>query len=144
MTEIELHGQSYRIGKLDAFKQFHVSRKIAPMVPTLIPIFVEISSNADIFGDIDRLSTALLPFADAVAGMKDEDAEYVISTCLSSVQRKSGTAWAKVWNDQANACMFDDLDLSTMLPLVVHSIKENLGSFISGLLTAQASTEAQA
>ena len=144
MTEIELNGQSYRVGKLDAFKQFHVSRKIAPMVPTLIPIFVEVSANTDILGDIDRLAVALLPFAEAVAGMKNEDAEYVISTCLSSVQRKQGTSWAKVWNEQANACMFDDLDLSTMLPLVVQSIKENLGSFISGLLTAQASTEAQA
>lgn len=142
MTEIELNGQSYRIGKLDAFKQFHVSRKIAPMVPALIPVFIEISANSEVMGDMDRLASALMPFAEAVAGMKDDDAEYVISTCLSSVQRKTGAAWAKVWNEQANACMFDDLDLSTMLPLVVHSIKENLGSFISGLLTAQASTEA--
>ncbi|MDE2403048.1 MAG: hypothetical protein KGL90_15435 [Burkholderiales bacterium] len=135
--ETELNGQTYRIGKLDAFKQFHVSRKVAPLIPKLVPAFVALSSGKDAFGDMSKLAEVLAPFADAMADMPDEAAEYVVGTCLSVVQRRQGQSWAPVWSAQGKTIMFDDIDLSTTLPLVVQVIRENLGSFISGLLTGQ-------
>lgn len=144
MVEVVINGQQYRFGKLDAFKQFHVSRKIAPVVPTLIPVFTEIASRGDGFlSDTNRLAETLLPFAEAIADMDDAKTEYVLATCLAVCQRNTGNAWASVWNAQANVCMFDDMDMSVILPLVVHVIKDSLGSFINGLLTAQADSEAQ-
>lgn len=35
--EFEVNGSNYRTGKLDAFKQLHVSRKIAPVMTKLLP-----------------------------------------------------------------------------------------------------------
>lgn len=44
--EIDLNGHRYSIGKLSAKQQFHMSRRIAPIVPTLIPVFVRLRQAA--------------------------------------------------------------------------------------------------
>jgi hypothetical protein len=137
MTETELNGQTYRIGRLNAFQQLHVSRKIGPLIPKLVPAFVALSSDKDAFADMGKLSEIAAPFAEAFAEMPDEVVEYVVGTCLGIVQRKQGSAWAPVWSSQGACLMFDDVDLTTILPLVVRVITDNLGPFISGLLTGQ-------
>lgn len=134
MTEIEHGGNRYRIGKLNAFEQLHVSRKVGPLIPRLVPAFMAMAKDGSA---IDQIAQLLEPFAEAFADLSDEAVEYVAGTCLSVVQRQQGTAWAAVWNKQANCLMFDDMDLSSMLPLVIRVITDNLGPFISGLLSGQ-------
>jgi hypothetical protein len=117
-TEFEIDGHEYRIGKLSAFQQFHVSRKIAPILPPLIPVVMKVraavqsgapksdgSDPSDIAAlpdgaeakvpaadtptlDIASLPEILQPLADALSAMPDEAAEYVIGTCLSALKRK--------------------------------------------------------
>ncbi|WP_338157083.1 phage tail assembly chaperone [Burkholderia multivorans] len=187
-TEIELNGTRYAIGKLSAMQQFHVSRRIAPIIPPMIPVLMKFYAEleqADVARDqaranaalaalavgveggegaaaddapvaaapaperdrsrellslVDAIAPVLQPFADALAGLKDEDAEYVFGTCLSVVERWQGAGWAKVWNITHKTAMFDDIGIDVMLPLVVRVVVANLGSFISGLLTSQASS----
>ncbi|WP_069705195.1 phage tail assembly chaperone [Burkholderia seminalis] len=170
-TEIQLGGKRYQIGRLNAMQQFHVSRRIAPIIPSMIPVLmkfyaeVERSRNAaanaalaalaadageagaaaeqrDVLGLVDSIAPVLQPFADALASLKDEDAEYVFGTCLSVVERQHQNGWAKVWSAAHKTSMFDDMDMGSMLPLVVRVVVENLGPFISGLLTSQASSPA--
>ena len=139
MTEFEVGGQTYRIGKLDAFRQFHVSRRIAPIIPTLVPVFVKLAREGSLTNDIAGLSELLVPFAEGIANMSDEASEYLIANCLSVVQRKNATGWAQVWNTQGKVCMFDDMDLGIIMQLVMKVIQDSLGPFIQGLLTSQAS-----
>ncbi|MBR8279789.1 phage tail assembly chaperone [Burkholderia vietnamiensis] len=184
-TEIQLNGGRYVIGKLSAMQQFHVSRRIAPIIPPMIPVLMKfyaeleqadvareqaranaalaamagglelaaLASSAaavDAAGDrsrellsmVDAIAPVLQPFADALAGLKDEDAEYVFGTCLSVVERWQGASWAKVWNIAHKTSMFDDIGIDVMLPLVVRVVVANLGPFINGLLTSQASSPA--
>uniref|UniRef100_UPI00374F1C2B phage tail assembly chaperone n=1 Tax=Burkholderia multivorans TaxID=87883 RepID=UPI00374F1C2B len=96
----------------------------------------------DVLTLVNSIAPVLQPFADALAGLKDEDAEYVFGTCLSVVERWQGAGWAKVWNAVHKTSMFDDIGIDVMLPLVVRVVVANLGSFISGLLTSQASSPA--
>lgn len=135
MTEFEMAGVQYRIGKLDAFKQFHVSRKIAPLIPTLVPVFVKLSQSGKLTDDLSSLSEVLQPFADGIAAMSDNDAEYVLGTCLSVVRRKSGDTWAPIWHSDKSVCMFDDIDMGGMISIAVRVIQESLGPFIAGMLT---------
>lgn len=136
--EIDLNGAKYSIGKLSAMQQFHVSRRIAPIIPTLIPIFVQLqNSSKPLTNDLASMAGILQPFADGIAAMKDEDAEYVIGACLSAVQRKQDHGWSNIWSASQKVPMFE-MDLSVMLPLTVRVITENLGSFIAGLLSSQA------
>ncbi|RQU63895.1 hypothetical protein DF143_07070 [Burkholderia cenocepacia] len=170
-TEIELSGKRYQIGRLSAMQQFHVSRRIAPIIPSMIPVLmkfyaeIERSRNAaantalsalaagedapapapeqrEVLGLVDTIAPVLQPFADALAGLKDEDAEYVFGTCLSVVERQHQNGWAKVWSAAHKTSLFDDMDMGSMLPLVVRVVVENLGPFINGLLTSQAGSPA--
>lgn len=138
MVEIQERGQVYRIGRLDAFKQLHVSRRLAPIVPTLVPVFLKIARQDSALEDLPGTAAILQPFADALAGMADADAEYLLATCLGVVQRQTApTTWAPVWSQSARACMFDDMDLGVMVKLVLEVVQDSLGPFIRGLLTSQ-------
>jgi hypothetical protein len=139
-TEFELDGNAYRMGRLTAKQQFHVSRRIAPLLPPLLPVFLQIARDAG--GDKLTLAAAvaplLQPLASALSDLKDEDAERVMDTCLSVVQRRAdGGNYTAVWNQAAGMAMFADMeDLAKLLPLVVRVIVDSLGPFISGFLTA--------
>ncbi|SEU36177.1 hypothetical protein SAMN03159335_05389 [Burkholderia cepacia] len=183
-TEVQLNSVRYAIGKLNAMQQFHVSRRIAPIIPPMIPVLMKFYAEleqADVAREqeranaalaalaereegaeaaaaaapapaadqprelltlVDAIAPVLQPFADALASLKDEDAEYVFGTCLSVVERWQGAGWAKVWNIAHKTSMFDDIGIDVMLPLVVRVVVANLGPFIAGLLTSQASSPA--
>lgn len=137
MMEFTIGDKNFTAGKLDAFKQLHVSRRIAPIIPTLVPIFVKIAKDGAM-KDLAGLAELLVPFADGLAGLSDETSEYVISTCLSVVKRQAqGGNWAPVWSQQAKACMFDDMDLGDLIQISIKVIQDSLGPFIRGLLTSQ-------
>ena len=137
---MELKGNEYRIGKLDAMRQLHVSRRIAPIIPTLVPVFLKIAQQGDVMKDLAGVAELCEPFAEALAEMSDEHSEYIFATCLSVVKRQtSPTNFAPVWSASAKACMFDDIDLGDMIQLVLAVIQDSLGPFIRGLLTSQTS-----
>lgn len=136
--EIELNGHTYRIGKLNAMDQFHVSRRIAPIIPTLIPVFLKLAQGGGVTGNLAALGDAIQPFAEGISTMSDEASEFVLATCLSVVHRQTGTTWAPVWSKQARAAMFDDMDLSVILNLAIRVIKDSLEPFIRGLVTSGA------
>ncbi|MBY4674286.1 hypothetical protein K6W12_27050 [Burkholderia multivorans] len=185
-TEIQLNGVRYAIGKLSAMQQFHVSRRIAPIIPPMIPVLMkfyaeleqadvaraqeranaalaalaestegakgaeapaaaapapERDRSRELLSLVDAIAPVLQPFADALAGLKDEDAEYVFGTCLSVVERWQGAGWAKVWNITHKTAMFDDIGIDVMLPLVVRVVVANLGNFIQGLLSSPGASE---
>lgn len=137
MIEFEQGGHAFRAAKLDAFKQFHVSRKISPLIPLLVPVFVKVASEGNLTKNLAGYAELLTPFAEALASMSDENAEYLLATCLSVVQRKQGDTWAPIWSATGKCCMFDDMDMSALLPLVVRVIQDSLGGFIRGMLTSQ-------
>jgi hypothetical protein len=151
--EIEIKGNRYSIGRLSAKQQLHVSRRIAPVIPPMIPAFLKLGENLrsqagqdgtsgvdralNLFGgDADGFSSALQPFADALAAMTDADADYVIDNCLTVVQRQQASGWARVVTMEGKQYMFADMDMEVILPLVVQVIVANLGPFIQGLLTS--------
>jgi len=151
--DIEIRGIKYRAGKLSAMKQLHVSRKIAPLVPTLLPIMLGLASSkgaaqlpdADVADGTDSGSNLLSrpqllqPFADGLASLPDEQAEYVIGECLAVVQRFQGNAWFSIWAAAAKQPTYEDIDLAVMIELSVKVIADSLGPFIAGWLTSPAS-----
>jgi hypothetical protein len=137
MVEFEIDGVQYRSGKLDTFKQLHVSRKIAPLVPKLLPAFGSIAQRQKELGvdDIGVIAQALQPVADVLSDMSEQDVEYIFSNCLAVVQRKQGKDWVHVWRN--GALMFDDIELPVMTQIAMKVIWDNIGPFISGLLAKQ-------
>ena len=148
---LEIGDYKYQSGKLNALDQLHVSRRIAPIIPTIAPLLVQLvdSGLTDLKEgeslDIDtlkNLAPSFQPFAEALAEMTDEHTEYVFSKCMSVVRRKTNDGFAAVWRGKAPA--FDDMEMSEIIPLVIAVLRSSLGNFIAGLHTSQTKvTEAQ-
>lgn len=131
--EFEIAGHRYRAEKLDAFRQLHVSRKIAPIVPKLLPMFLKFAETGDaIKNDLAGMAQAFEPLAQALADMPDADCEYVFNACLGVVARNQQGNWASIWTN--GGLMFDDIDLGTMVQIAAKVIWDSLGNFIQGLL----------
>lgn len=136
--EIELGGNRYSVGKMSVLRQLHVSRRVALILPPLINVYLQMGgSQKPLTESLQEMASTLQPFIDGLAGMKDEDVEYILSSCLAVVQRKQDSGWANVWSVSAGQAMFDDMDLGTLLELAARVIADNLGPFILGLLTSQ-------
>lgn len=141
----------YDIGRLNALDQLHVSRKIAPIVPTIMPILTELSKGGihKLIAQLEQveegdtsqlenielggLSDALSPLMEAFASMPEDDVNYVIHKCLSVVKRDGALVC------RGQSIMFDDLGMEHILPLTLAVIRQNLGNFIQGLLTKASS-----
>lgn len=116
---IEVGGQQYRIGRLDAKKQFHVARRLAPLLAGL---------GGALQGESKGFTQLVTPIAEALSKMSDEDTDYVIDTCLAVVQRQSNNQWASVMV-RNGGLMFQDIDMAQMLQLTVAVVQGNLGNF---------------
>lgn len=159
MNEIINIGEhAYTIGRLNALDQSHVSRKIAPIIPTLMPIITEVAKGdfAKVIESIEAvdgkddeavdgkdltglqpLAEALEPFMEAFAKMPEDDVNYIIHKCLSVVKRGSAIVC------RGQSIMFDDLDMAQILPLVIAVIRVSMANFIQGLLTKASSIQTQ-
>lgn len=138
MTEVAIDNNVYRIGKLNAIQQLHVSRKIAPVLPQILPAMAAsqalMASLSEGNPDIAGLSSMLTPVAEALAAMPDADAEYVFNVCLSTVQLQQGNAYVSIWNPDTQRSQFDFIDFFLMLRLVIKVIWGSMGNFTNGLL----------
>lgn len=119
---VEINGQSYRIGRLDAKKQFHVARRLAPLLAGL---------GGALKGEAKGFAEMVAPIAEALAKMSDEDTDYVIDTCLAVVARQQGEGFQSVMV-KGGGLIFQDIDLPAMLQITVAVIQQNLGSFFPG------------
>lgn len=127
MQEVEYGGRKYRTGKLDAFKQFHLVRKLMPLFSGLGESWAQMPANVD----QSNFWHALGPVAQAVAEMSTEDSEWCLKTCLSAVSLFNGRNWVPLMTP-AGTMMFDDLEMSDMLQLSFAVLQDNLGSFFPG------------
>jgi hypothetical protein len=121
--ELELDGHTYRVGKLDARAQFHIVRRLAPVLGELAPALQGGKGGLD----------ALPPIAMAVAKLSDADADYCIFGLLKVVSRKqpNGLGWGPVATE--NLLMYDDIGMTQMLKLAWEALTFNMSGFFAAL-----------
>lgn len=122
---VEVGGHKYRIGRMDARKQFHVARRLSPLLAGMGGL-----------GDKSAgFAAALAPLTEALSSMSDEDVDYVLDACLGVCHRlQQDGRPAPVMT--RSGLMFDDIDMAQMIQLAVKVIKENLGGFFPGAAAA--------
>ena len=152
MTELEIGGNAYRINSMPAMTQFHVMRKLGPVLPGIVPVLAQAAAalpqadgqedgGASAMTTVDgvaAIAMAVRPLLDGLAAMADADAEYVINHCLSAVMRRDsgGKSWNAVSRD--GVTMFDDIDLMTSMQIVWAVLRENYTGFFRAASTALA------
>lgn len=130
VSEIEVGGKKYRVGKLDLMMQWHMTRRLAPVLAAAGISLAMLSEGSKKLSLIDFLPS-LGPIANIMSMMTDEQSNYIIYNCLDVVMRKEGDQWAKLTNGQV--LMYQDLDLAMMLRLVVEVLKHSLENFTQEL-----------
>jgi hypothetical protein len=141
VNECSINGSTYRIQKMDVMRQFHVARRLAPVLSGVIDALkaggldpVKLAAMPDTTAKMDIDPFAMVePLGKVLAHISDEDSEYIIGVCLSCVTRAQagGTGYAPVWVAKGGL-MFADMQLPEMLQLVWKVLESNLMGFFSG------------
>ncbi len=125
MNEFEVDGHTYRSKKMAARTQFHVMRRMAPILAPL---------QAVASGDMNG---SLVALAEAIGSLSDEASDYVLDRCLEVVERKQGEAgWAKVKLD-GGPSMFADIDLMALLQIAANVLRDNYAALFQKGLALQ-------
>jgi hypothetical protein len=120
--EFDIGGNTYRSGKMDTFKQFHVSRRLVPILGNV----------AGAVGGEASFEDLVQPLMVGIAAMTDADCDFILEACLKVVQRQQGTTWSPIYAGSNQALMFDDIDMSVMLQIAGKVIQDNLSGFFPG------------
>lgn len=135
-----IDGTDFQIMRIDAVKQFHIARRLAPAMAAILPalgIFDKIKSLGSEDGEsgpmvykegaFREIIGELPAIARVFADMTDSDAEYVINAALDVCYRKQATGWARVRS--GGVTMLADLTMPTIMQLVFAAIKGNMESY---------------
>ncbi len=134
MSELEVLGATYRIGKMNALTQLHVGRRLLPAL-IAVGIRAEDLGRKEGVGIVDFME----PAVKLMGSMKDEDVNYVLFKCLAAVTRQQGERWAQIVNGER--MMFEDIDMPSMVRLTAAVLQENLGGFFALLPVVKPSQE---
>ncbi len=108
-------GVNYKAAKLPAIKQFHLIRRLAPVMANL--------TNPD---------EAIEGIANAIGELKDEEANYVLFGLLGCVEREQPPhGWAKI--TVGESIMFQEIDLVELMQIAAKSFQANFGDFLGKL-----------
>ena len=121
MSTTEINGHTYAIGKMDARRQFHVARRLAPVMMGLMKASGQ--EKADFV-------TTVGPLAEAVSGLSDEDCDYVLDSCLDVVSRLDEKAGGKpIKIVRGGVLAYQDITMPEIIQLAVAVIQDNLSGF---------------
>lgn len=148
--DFTIHKTVYRSGKLDAFTQLHIVRRLTPCIGKLAGLVgsgvkVMFDAEGNITGVDGDMDAVIMPLAAAITTLADEDVEYILNACLAVTERKQpGGAWARL--RVGDTTMFDGMTLPVLIQIAYYVIMENLEDFfgelpslsgLSGLLKAK-------
>ena len=115
--DFQINGIDYKAGKLHAKQQFHIVRRLAPILSGVVG-----KGEAEVLSGI----------AEAIASLNDADADFVLFGLLACVERKDPTGgWAKV--SVGESLMYQDIDLVVMLQIAAKAFEGNFSGFFQGL-----------
>lgn len=136
-NKFSLANRQFSLTKLDAFKQFHIVRRMGPILIDLLPqiqVFAstkkaENLSEREQFESIEKIAR---PFMLGLAKLSDEDADYVFHGLLASAEVQQGQAnWARIYVN--GTLMFTDLELPILIQVAARAFMYNLAGFFAAL-----------
>ena len=127
--------RSFKLNKIDAFQQFHIVRRIGPLLSELFPVFAQIkTTNVDSLSEekkLEEFAKIAKPLMDGLARLTDSDADYVLFRLLSSVEvlQPEFNTWARIATN--NGIMIQDIDLPVLIQAAGRALVYNLAGFLA-------------
>jgi hypothetical protein len=136
-NEFDIGGVNFKLRKIDAFKQFHIVRRIAPILSELLPALKDVGAgfkNLESLSEaekFDQMAKIVTPIMDGLSKLSDQDSEFVLLGLLAAVEVNTSGAWSTV--AKGSMLMRQDLDLPVLLQLAGRAFMFNLSSFFAVL-----------
>ena len=132
-NKFSIGGKNFQLSKIDAFKQFHIVRRVGPILAELVPSLSEFKGRdlKDEKQNLEVLAKIATPVMSGLSKLSDADSETVLFGLLSAVEVQQSVGWAKV--SQNGMLMMQDLELPVLLQLAAKSFMYNLQGFFSAL-----------
>lgn len=130
----EIDGQTYRTCTISARAQFHIVRRLSPVLGKVAPMVQDITAMDSAGGDPVEIGMKALPaMADAIANLSDADADYILLGLLRAVSKKqpNGIGWSPIV--VGDNIMFDDMTMPQMLQIAWQTFNHNMSGFFSAL-----------
>ncbi len=135
--DFSLGGRNFKLRKIDAFKQFHIVRRISPLLAELLPSMQGIQKVKGFEGfsedeKLEQIAKFAAPLMTGLSKLSDADAEFVLYGLLAAaeVQQQAGN-WAQV--STGSMLMIQDLELPMLLQIAGRAFMFNLSGFFSAL-----------
>lgn len=135
--DFEIGNKKFKLSKIDAFKQFHIVRRVGPILADLLPSMkgMQTLKNVDSMSDDEKLtqiSKLAGPIMEGLSKLSDADADLVLIGLLSSVEiQQSAGNWAKIAS--SGIMMIQDLELPVMMQIAGRAFMYNLSGFFGAL-----------
>lgn len=139
MSEVVIGTDTYQLGSMNAMRQFHVMRRVLGLAGALSESLQSFSGSKTGFVEMLAKDPAAAvavaePVLRALGKMSDDDAEYVIRSCLGAVRKKVGQSWSPMTAPDGQF-MFHDTPLAVVLNLTSSVLSRDLQSFFTELLS---------
>lgn len=135
MSEINIGKHTYQVGKIDAWTSLHVYRRL---IPVLSGLMSAMQSSHALENDSDRQSAymrGLGAMADVLAGMKDEDVDFILKACFKVCSRrdKEHSRWFPVLAPNGSMMFSEDMTAIELFELASATLQsqEGLQAFFS-------------
>lgn len=135
--EFSIGGRNFKLCKIDAFKQFHIVRRIGPLLSDLLPAMKGMQNlkNVEALPESEKLDVLAKfagPIMNGLSKLPDADADLVLFGLLSAVEvQQAAGNWARVAT--SNMLMIQDLELPALLQLAGRAFMFNLAGFFGAL-----------
>jgi hypothetical protein len=133
--KFQIGTRDFSLIKLDAFKQFHIVRRVGPILTQILPHLSALKDVKDAAGDAEKmaqLSELATPILDGLSKLSDADADYVLHGLLAAVQVKQAHGnWATIYAN--GGMMINDLELPILMQCAGRAFVYNLAGFFAAL-----------
>jgi len=129
--------RAFKVSKINAMKQYHIVRRIAPILSEMLPAMKDIAkikSSTEMSQDdqLDQAAKIAGPIMMGLSKLSDKDSEFVLYALLSAVEiRQAEGNYAFIVRD--SMLMFENLELPILLQAAGRSFMYNMAGFFDVL-----------
>ena len=127
--------KKFKLSKIDALKQFHIVRRLGPILGDIIPIAQSIRrvklTDMNEEDQFSLTSKLIAPFMVGISKLSDADAQLVLLGLCSAVEiyQPEYNTWGKVAGSETLS--FSNLGLPLLLRIAAQSFMYNLSDFFA-------------
>jgi hypothetical protein len=130
--DFTINGMNFKLNKIDVFKQFHIARRLSPIMGEIMAIAPKVKSlkeDMDEKEKFDAIAQLAKPIMDGFSKLSDADANLVLLGLCSAVEIQQTNNWARISNGEV--LQFNMLELPVLLQVAARSFMYNVSGFFS-------------